>query len=153
MSIAPWWCGITAATKSASTSTDGLKSIATIILPVAALMSTGNRVSSDSTAGVVAYAGAAVMSATAISVATMRIAANSAGSGRDSQRGLRCTMPPRRAATAVPGTPVQLAAIHRLPVENPRGLLAYGTMVGADLGPNLTTVGSLATMLWLLILR
>jgi arsenical pump membrane protein len=31
--------------------------------------------------------------------------------------------------------------------------LVSGTLVGADLGPNLTTVGSLATMLWLLLLR
>jgi arsenical pump membrane protein len=31
--------------------------------------------------------------------------------------------------------------------------LVYGTILGADLGPNLTTVGSLATMLWLVILR
>jgi arsenical pump membrane protein len=31
--------------------------------------------------------------------------------------------------------------------------LVYATILGADLGPNLTTVGSLATMLWLVILR
>ncbi len=31
--------------------------------------------------------------------------------------------------------------------------LVYSVILGADLGPNLTTVGSLATMLWLLILR
>jgi arsenical pump membrane protein len=34
-----------------------------------------------------------------------------------------------------------------------RDALVYATIVGADLGPNITTVGSLATMLWLLILR
>jgi arsenical pump membrane protein len=31
--------------------------------------------------------------------------------------------------------------------------LVYGALVGCDLGPNLTVVGSLATMLWLLLLR
>jgi arsenical pump membrane protein len=31
--------------------------------------------------------------------------------------------------------------------------LVFATILGADLGPNLTAVGSLATMLWLLILR
>ena len=31
--------------------------------------------------------------------------------------------------------------------------LIYAAMFGCDLGPNLTTVGSLATMIWLLILR
>ena len=31
--------------------------------------------------------------------------------------------------------------------------LVYASILGCDLGPNVTTVGSLATMLWLLILR
>ncbi|MBX5489747.1 MAG: arsenic transporter [Chloroflexi bacterium] len=53
----------------------------------------------------------------------------------------------------VPAALLQLAAIDSLPSSPVRGLLAYGTLVGADLGPNLTTVGSLATMLWLLLLR
>lgn len=37
---------------------------------------------------------------------------------------------------------------------NPAGqAMVYAAILGADLGPNLTTVGSLATMVWLLILR
>ncbi len=31
--------------------------------------------------------------------------------------------------------------------------LVYGAVLGADLGPNITTTGSLSTMLWLLLLR
>jgi arsenical pump membrane protein len=31
--------------------------------------------------------------------------------------------------------------------------LVYGTLVGCDLGPNLTIVGSLSTLIWLLLLR
>jgi len=31
--------------------------------------------------------------------------------------------------------------------------LIYGSLLGCDLGPNLTTTGSLSTMLWLLLLR
>jgi arsenical pump membrane protein len=34
-----------------------------------------------------------------------------------------------------------------------RDALVYAGILGAVLGPNITTVGSLATMLWLLILR
>jgi arsenical pump membrane protein len=45
-----------------------------------------------------------------------------------------------------------LGSIQHAPVAVQRGFLA-ATMFGCDLGPNLTTVGSLATVLWLLILR
>jgi arsenical pump membrane protein len=34
-----------------------------------------------------------------------------------------------------------------------RQALAYGVLVGANIGPTLTTYGSLATMLWLAIVR
>ena len=40
--------------------------------------------------------------------------------------------------------------VNAAPVIVPR---AASTIFGCDLGPNLTTVGSLATILWLLILR
>jgi arsenical pump membrane protein len=43
-----------------------------------------------------------------------------------------------------------LGAMHAHPANR---ALVYAAAFGADLGPNLTTVGSLATMLWLLILR
>ena len=45
-----------------------------------------------------------------------------------------------------------LASIHNAPLGIRQGFIA-ATMFGCDLGPNLTTVGSLATVLWLLILR
>lgn len=56
----------------------------------------------------------------------------------------------------VPMTLVMLSAIgqqatHLSPVLQ-QGVV-YSTMFGADLGPNLTTIGSLATVLWLVILR
>jgi arsenical pump membrane protein len=45
-----------------------------------------------------------------------------------------------------------LASIHNASPAIRHGFIA-ATMFGCDLGPNLTTVGSLATVLWLLILR
>jgi arsenical pump membrane protein len=54
----------------------------------------------------------------------------------------------------VPFTLVMAAALGApaVPAAD-RQPLVYAVMLGADLGPNLTTVGSLATMLWLLLLR
>jgi arsenical pump membrane protein len=54
----------------------------------------------------------------------------------------------------VPMSLVMVSALQHLPPDTPAyHSLAFAAMFGADLGPNLTTVGSLATMLWLLILR
>ncbi len=54
----------------------------------------------------------------------------------------------------VPMALVMSSALQGLPPAFPgHESLAYAAMFGADLGPNLTTVGSLATMLWLVILR
>ena len=54
----------------------------------------------------------------------------------------------------VPMSLVMVSALHHLAPDTPAyHSLAFAAMFGADLGPNLTTVGSLATMLWLLILR
>jgi arsenical pump membrane protein len=53
----------------------------------------------------------------------------------------------------VSATLIRVTAIDALPRGPRPEQLAYGTIVGADLGPNLTTIGSLATVLWLLILR
>lgn len=56
----------------------------------------------------------------------------------------------------VPMTLVMISAIGQqaatLSPELQRGVV-YSTIFGADLGPNLTTIGSLATVLWLVILR
>ena len=45
-----------------------------------------------------------------------------------------------------------LYSIQHAPIAIQQGFLA-ATIFGCDLGPNLTTVSSLATILWLLILR
>ncbi len=60
-------------------------------------------------------------------------------------------------SNAINNVPMALVLISSIRSAAPPGqiqdLFVYGTIVGADLGPNITTVGSLATMLWLLILR
>lgn len=60
-------------------------------------------------------------------------------------------------SNAINNVPMALVMTSAIRASTPVGGLSdvfvYGTIVGADLGPNITTVGSLATMLWLLILR
>jgi arsenical pump membrane protein len=53
----------------------------------------------------------------------------------------------------VPAALVLTSALAHVPDGPVRQDLVYGVLVGVDVGPNLTTVGSLATMLWLLLLR
>ena len=55
----------------------------------------------------------------------------------------------------VPMAVVMTSSLHGIqhtPLAIQQGFLT-ATIFGCDLGPNLTTVGSLATVLWLLILR
>jgi arsenical pump membrane protein len=56
-------------------------------------------------------------------------------------------------ANLINNIPMSLVMISALKSVGAHQALFYATILGADLGPNLTTVGSLATMLWLLILR
>ena len=55
----------------------------------------------------------------------------------------------------VPMAVVLTSALHGVQHIAPTTRLGFiaATIFGCDLGPNLTTVGSLATVLWLLILR
>jgi arsenical pump membrane protein len=46
-----------------------------------------------------------------------------------------------------------MIAVLRTPRPPPCRALVYAVILGADLGPNLTTVGSLATVVWLFIVR
>jgi arsenical pump membrane protein len=49
---------------------------------------------------------------------------------------------------------VMVSTVHSLPVTGAiRHGVVYSTILGCDLGPNLTHLGSLATFLWLLFLR
>ena len=60
-------------------------------------------------------------------------------------------------ANLINNVPMALVAISTLHAMGVSGQahpgLIYAAILGCDLGPNLTTIGSLATMLWLLILR
>ncbi len=60
-------------------------------------------------------------------------------------------------ANAINNVSAALVLISAIRVAAPPGplrdILVFGSILGADLGPNITTVGSLATILWLLILR
>ena len=53
----------------------------------------------------------------------------------------------------VPMSLIMISAQSSIQTSGGHPGLIYATIFGADLGPNLTTVGSLATMLWLLALR
>jgi arsenical pump membrane protein len=54
----------------------------------------------------------------------------------------------------VPMALVMRAALETsAPATLPQEALRYAALLGADLGPNVTTVGSLATILWVLLLR
>jgi arsenical pump membrane protein len=57
------------------------------------------------------------------------------------------------ASNAVNNLPVALAAGETLPVLAARHPIAHAVLVGVNLGPNLSANGSLATILWLGILR
>ncbi len=52
----------------------------------------------------------------------------------------------------VPATVIAGEILSQLP-SGPREVMAYATLLGANIGPALTTYGSLATMLWLSLLR
>lgn len=56
-------------------------------------------------------------------------------------------------ANLINNVPMSLVMTSALQSVRAQPALYYAAILGADLGPNLTTVGSLATMLWLLILR
>jgi arsenical pump membrane protein len=53
----------------------------------------------------------------------------------------------------LPAALVGASALSQLPSGAERSNLAAATVLGVNLGPNLTTAGSLATMLWLALLR
>ncbi len=57
------------------------------------------------------------------------------------------------AVNNLPAALVAASALGGLPSSIERSDLAAAVIVGVNLGPNLTTIGSLATMLWLVLMR
>src|SRR5258706_578124 len=124
MSIAPWWCGTIIATKSRSTSPEGLIIIAAIILSMAARFSARNAASSPAAASVAAAATSARADSATREMNLERLEFMGAVSPPFAAEELRIDdNRNRRVTSAVVGIPVALRELgaHRAPEEGTDG--------------------------------